>query len=112
MVIGQRSGDAGATKLLPVAKHFATTVGATATVIAGTQYPGWVLHNPTGGATVYLGDSTVTDTTGFPLATGTEFRPEEISYRQLQGLDSDRLYGIVTTGTQVVHVLVPGRTVR
>lgn len=93
-------------------RHNTISVGTSATALEGTQFPGWVLQNPTGGQVVYIGDSDVTTATGFPIAVGTEFRPEEISYRQLTGKDSERLYGIVAATTQDVHVLVPGRVVR
>lgn len=91
-------------------RHHATTVSTTATVIEGTQYPGYKLHH-NGTNPVFLGDSGVTTTTGFPVVADETFEPGEIGSRQLRGKAGDRLYGIVASGTEDVRVIVPGRVV-
>jgi hypothetical protein len=84
------------------------TIAATATVIFTSQAKVTgksralviLISNPTGGQTVYLGDSGVTVGAGFPLLTGTSI---ELT---IQGGES--VYGIVSATTQVVNVLVSG----
>lgn len=90
-------------------RHAATSVTTTAIAIEGTQYPGWLLKN-VGATAIYLGDSTVTSATGFPVEPNEVFSPSELSHRQAgRGLAGDRLYGIAASGTNSVRVLVPGR---
>lgn len=91
-----------------VDRNHQTDVGTTPTVIEGTQYPWWVLHNA-GGTTVYLGSSAVTTSDGFPVAAGETHRPDPRSYDSLRGNREDRLYGVVATGTEDVRVLLEGR---
>ena len=93
---------------MAIARQYATTVATTATVIGGTQYPGWILKN-NGANIVYIGDSAVTTTTGFPIAAGDIFSPSELSHRSLRGKEADRLYGIVAAATENVRVLIMGR---
>ncbi len=93
---------------MAIARQFATSVGTTATVIEGTQFPGFLLYN-NGANTVFLGDSAVTTSTGFPVLTATEFSLDEVSSRSLRGIASDRLYGIVAAATEDVRVLLRAR---
>ncbi len=93
---------------MAIARQFATSVGTTATVLPGTQYPGFVLYN-NGANTVFLGDSAVTTSTGFPVLTATEFSLDEVSARSWRGRDDERLYGIVAAATEDVRVLLRGR---
>ncbi len=93
---------------MAIARQFATSVGTTATVIPGTQFPGFLLYN-LGGATVFLGDSAVTTSTGFPVLTATSFDLDEVSARSLRGRDDDRLYGIVVASTEDVRVILRAR---
>jgi hypothetical protein len=90
-------------------RHAATTIGTTAAPIEGTQYPGWVMKN-IGSAAVYLGDSTVTISTGFPIEPNEVFSPSELSHRQTSaGVVGDRLYGIASAGGNSIRVLIPGK---
>ncbi len=93
---------------MAIARQFATSVGTTATPLPGTQFPGFILYN-NGSTTVFLGDSAVTTSTGFPVLTATEFSLGEVSDRSIRGLTTDRLYGIVASGTEDVRVLLRGR---
>lgn len=93
---------------MAIARHFAISVGTSATGLEGTQYPGWVLKN-NGAATVFIGDGAVTTATGFPIAAGDIFAPSELSMRSLRGLEADKLYGIVASGTVDVRIVLPGR---
>ena len=73
------------------------TVSDTATEIVpsnGTEHRHVLLHDPSGGASVFIGDSTVTTTTGFELEA-----QETESFRLEPG---ESLWGIVSTGTQTV----------
>ena len=90
------------------ARHNKTSVGTSATVIEGTQYPGYILRNPSA-VTVFIGDSGVTAAAGFPIFAGEDLVPIEMSHKQLRGLAGDRLYGIVSTTTNDVFVLIPGK---
>lgn len=84
------------------------TVATTATKIAsgGTgQGPysttKYLIVVPSGGVTVYLGSNVVDTSGGYGLSQGIP------TYFELgQG---DDLYGVVSTGTQVVHVLQIGK---
>lgn len=97
---------------MPARQH-QTTVGTTATAIEGTQYQGWMLVNTHATETLYLGDSTVATSDGFPIPAGATFSPSDLAHRSLQGKDGDRLYGRVGTGTVDVRVLIQGaRAVR
>ena len=78
------------------------TIGATATLIAtGLNGPTWVyLHAPTGGNTVYVGTSAVTVSTGMELPKG--------ALNTFWLAETDKLYGIVASGTQPLMVLQAG----
>lgn len=78
------------------------SVGTTATLLAtGLNGPSWVyLHAPTGGNTIYVGTSAVTTTTGLELPKG--------ALNTFWVAETDKLYGIVATGTQSVMVLQTG----
>jgi len=90
------------------ARNTATSVASTATVIEGTQYPGWVLQN-LGAASVFLGDLGVTTANGFSVPAGGYYSPGEFGHRKLTNDPADRLYGICVSGTQDVRVLVGGK---
>ena len=90
------------------ARQFVTSVGTTATAIAGTEYPGFrLLHNGTND--IFLGDVDVTTANGFPIATGDVFIPGELANKSLRGVVRDRLYGRVASGTEDVRVIIEGR---
>ena len=88
------------------------TVGTAATAlnaVAGMTDPvvynqtgqSLIIQNPTGGATVYLGGSTVTTVAyGYALAANTA-----LSIDLGQG---EQIFGVVATGTQAVGVLRKG----
>jgi len=81
----------------------AVTVADTPTLIAsgGARIsPDQVIISvPTGGATVYLGDASVTTSTGFPVAAGGVFK---------WAMASESIYGIVVSSTQAVSVAERG----
>ncbi len=93
---------------MAIARQFATSVGTTATVLPGTQYPGWILIN-NGANTVFIGDSAVTTSTGFPIKTDEVFSPSDLAHQSLTGRDDERMYGIVAASTENVRVLLQGR---
>lgn len=77
------------------------TVGTTATLLAsqiGHIRDEQVRLKNTGAATVFLGSSDVTTSTGFDLTAGEE--PAEYTLEA-----GDTLYGIVVTGTCIVEVM-------
>jgi hypothetical protein len=90
---------------MSIVRHAQTTVTTSATVIEGTQFPGWILNNM-GADTVFLGDSGVTTSSGFPVAAGAYFSPPEIDHKSLRGLAADRLYGIAAANRDI-RVLIP-----
>lgn len=59
-----------------------------------------LVYNPTGGASVILGGNNVTATTGLELPSGGSVAIDLAA--------GELLYGIVASGTQVVHVLQGG----
>jgi hypothetical protein len=75
------------------------TVATTATLLytAATGGSNVLIRNPAGGASVYLGAAAVTTATGFELVAGDAVT--------LPLGPSDPVYGIVTTGTVIVHVM-------
>ena len=93
---------------MAIARHHQTSVGTSATAIEGTQYPGYLLKN-NGAAVVYLGDSSVTTGTGFPIDPGDVFSPVDMANKSVRGYNSERLYGIVASGTVDVRVLLQPR---
>ena len=54
---------------------------------------------PSDGATVYLGDASVTTSTGFPVAAGGVFT---------WGLAGESIYGVVAESTQAINVAERG----
>ena len=78
------------------------TIGTTATLIAtGLNGQSVVyLHAPSGGNTIYIGNSTVTTATGLELSKGAP-----ISFWLAE---TDKLYGVVATGTQPLMVMQSG----
>lgn len=93
---------------MAIARHYQIDVGTSATALEGTQYPGWRLHN-NGANTVYIGDSSVTTTDGFPVASGEPFVPQDYTHKSLRGQSGDRLYGVVASSTEDVRVIVEAR---
>jgi hypothetical protein len=85
--------------------HQRVSVGATATQLT-SDYDGKDgqtinVQNPAGGVDVFLGGAGVTTTSyGFLLGAGISFSVE------LQ--DDEKLYAVVTTGTQTVNILRQG----
>ena len=85
--------------------HQRVSVGTTATQLT-SDYDGKdgqtiSVQNPAGGADVFLGGAGVTTTSyGFLLGAGISFSVE------LQ--DDEKLYAVVTTGTQTVNILRQG----
>ena len=85
--------------------HQRVSVGTTATKLTsdfdGKDGQTINVQNPAGGADVYLGGEGVTTTSyGFLLGAGISFSVE------LQ--DDEKLYAVVTTGTQTVNILRQG----
>ena len=85
--------------------HGIVSVGTTATLLsasaAGRDGQTVLVQNPSGGATVYLGGSGVTNTDyGYVLEAGVAFAID------LQGGES--LYGVVASSTQSVSVIRQG----
>ena len=78
------------------------TIGATASLIAtGLTGASWVyVHAPAGGNTVYIGGSDVTTGTGFELPKG--------EVHEFWLAETDKLYGIVGSGTQPLMVMHTG----
>ena len=78
------------------------SIGTTATLIAtGLNGPSWIyLHAPTGGNTVFVGTSAVTTGTGLELPKG--------ALNIFWLAETDKLYGIVASGTQSLMVMQSG----
>lgn len=82
------------------------SVGITATELTGTQTDtlagqSVVARLPSGApASVFLGGTGVTTTTGFELTAGSSVA--------MDLSDGERLFGIIATGTQTVHMLRTG----
>ena len=93
---------------MAIARQFATSVGTSATALPGTEFPGWLMIN-NGANTVFIGDSAVTTSTGFPVKSDEVFSPSELAHNSLTGKIGDRLYGIVVAFTEDVRVLLQGR---
>ncbi|HLX21639.1 MAG TPA: hypothetical protein VKR23_15950 [Gaiellaceae bacterium] len=75
------------------------TVASTATLIytAPPGFTGRVLVRNPSAVSVYVGSASVTTTTGFEIAAGDALG--------INVVPADTLYGIVATGTQVVHTI-------
>ncbi len=79
-------------------KFAIVTIANTATALTALNTQSVCVKVPAGGSTVFLGDSTVTAITGFPVAAGEAFC-DDID------LSKGQLFGIVAAGTQDVHLL-------
>lgn len=79
-----------------------TTVGTAATYITtGKTGASWVqLHAPAGGNAVYVGDASVTATTGLELEKG--------AVVQVWLAEADKLYAIVGANTEVLKWMHTG----
>ena len=92
------------------ARHYQFDVGTSAVALDGTEFQGWILRNLSA-VTIYLGDSAVLTTDGFPIDAGVTFSPGEIAHGQLsEKVKGIRLYAIAGTSSNDVRVLVPGRS--
>ena len=91
-----------------MARQYVISVGTSATLLEGTQFPGWLMLN-NGANPIYLGDSAVTTATGWPVATTEIFTPAEYHWRSLTGRVIERLYGIVAASTEEARIFIPGR---
>lgn len=92
-------------------KHSTISVGTSATVLIGTEFPNFIIQNKSG-ATVFIGGANVTtsgSTAGFQLLNDETFEPGDEASKSLIGSTSDRLYGIVASSTASVTVLVKGK---
>jgi len=101
-------------------KASVVTVAATATILTADQSdvpPGTsiAIYVPSGGATVYIGDASVTTETGYPLLPGTEHffdldptASPSYSTAAVIHTTSENLYGIVAASTQAVNVIQTG----
>ena len=94
---------------MAIARQFQTAVTTNAIVLDGTQYPSYLLKNDDASLTLFIGDSSVTTSNGFPIGPGDVFSPSELAHRSLRGLPEDRLYGIAASGSIDVRVLIPSR---
>lgn len=94
---------------MATARQYATSVGTSATKIEGTHLPTWMLKNTHATETLYIGDSAVLTSTGFPIAAGEVFSPSDMAHRSMRGVDGDQVYGIVGSGTVDVRVLIQQR---
>ena len=78
-----------------------TTVGTTATLLVDSDNINRViLIHAVSNTPIYLGDSAVTTSTGFLLE-------KDDGALQVHIPINEKLYGIVSTGTEVVTVLLP-----
>ena len=92
------------------ARHYQFDVGTSAVELTGTEFQGWILRNHSA-VVIYLGDSSVATTDGFPIDAGDFFSPGEIAQRSLsEKVKGIRLYAIAGTASNDVRVLVPGRS--
>lgn len=84
-----------------MARHNTVTVGVAATLLNAlpdaSRGQSSILVNVPASVTVFVGDSTVTAATGYPLVGAREFA--------LDLADLELLYGCVASGTQPVTVL-------
>ena len=91
------------------ARHYQFDVGTSAVALDGTEFQGWILRNNSA-VTIFLGDSTVLTSDGFPIDAGSIFSPGEIAHSQLsEKIAGIRLYAIAGSASNDVRVLVPGR---
>lgn len=82
--------------------HKRVTIGTTPTLITtGTVGASWVtLHAPSGGNTIYIGDTDVTTSTGLELPKG--------ALHTIWIAEADKLYGVVANSTEVIMVFSSG----
>ena len=89
---------------LSYARVSVTTSPTVLTVLAldgGRSGKAVCIQNPAGGATVYLGDASVTTSTfGYALAGGSDF--------VIELEKQEDIYGVVATSTQTVNVMRQG----
>ncbi len=91
------------------ARNYQFDVGTSAVELTGTEFQGWMLRNNST-VVIYLGDSTVTTSDGFPIDAGQFFSPGQIAHSQLsEKVKGIRLYAIAGSASNDVRVLVPGR---
>ncbi len=91
------------------ARHYQFDVGTSAVELDGTEFQGWILRNHSS-VIIFLGDSTVATSDGFPIDPGAYFSPGEIAHGQLsEKVKGIRLYAIAGSASNDVRVLVPGR---
>ena len=92
------------------ARHYQFDVGTSAVELTGTEFQGWIMRNLSS-VTIYLGDSTVLTTTGFPVDAGVTFSPSQVAHDQLSDkVKGIRLFAIAGTASNDVRLLVPGRS--
>jgi hypothetical protein len=81
-------------------KSSAVTVATTATLIVGADNQNrYVYVHNSGGAKIYVGDETVTTSSGFHIANN-ESQEFFLPINQT-------LYGVVASGTNIINVLLP-----
>lgn len=81
-------------------KAVAVTVAATPTLIVPADNSNrWVYIHNAGGAKIYVGNGSVTTTSGFHIGNGES--------QELFVPFNETLYGVVTTGTNDIQVLTP-----
>jgi len=74
------------------------SVGTTPTLIVAANRADQVINIHNLNSTVYLGDSSVSTSTGFRMDNGDKL--------QIPLADNEALYGVTATGTSTVYVLV------
>lgn len=90
------------------ARQYVISVGTSATALEGTQFPTFRLLN-NGANPIFIGDSAVTTSTGYPVEADAVFTLSELANKSLTGRAADRLYGIVAASTEEARVIVEGR---
>lgn len=81
-------------------KAVAVTVATTPTLIVPADDQNrWIYIHNAGGAKIYVGDSSVTTSTGFHIGNGES--------QQIFVPLKETLYGVVASSTNVINVLTP-----
>jgi len=81
-------------------KAVAVTVATTPTlIVASDDQNRWIYIHNGGGAKIYVGDSSVTTSTGFHIGNGES--------QQIFVPLKETLYGVVASSTNVINVLTP-----
>ena len=81
-------------------KAVAVTVATTPTlIVASDDQNRWIYIHNAGGAKIYVGDSSVTTSTGFHIGNGES--------QQIFVPLNETLYGVVASSTNVINVLTP-----